>query len=98
VHGLGDKLQAYIVEGAFLDLDPKTFGCTGTAYLPGFSRFYRHVMLGRYHHHAAIAFDHCGSVLYDAFKLLGVAAVHTPLPNGIPYPGENVFRTGLLPS
>ena len=40
VHGVGDQMQAYIAQGHFLDLDPKTFGCTGTAYLPGFSRFY----------------------------------------------------------
>ena len=92
VHGIGDSLQAYIAEGHFLDLDPKTFGCTGTAYLPGFSRFYRHTLLGRFHHHAAVAFTHCGSVLYDAFKLLGLAQVHTPLPPSVAYPGENVFR------
>ena len=92
VHGIGDSLQAYIAEGHFLDLDPKTFGCTGTAYLPGFSRFYRHTLLGRFHHHAAVAFTHCGSVLYDAFKLLGLAQVYTPLPPSVAYPGENVFR------
>jgi L-fucose isomerase-like protein len=92
VHGIGDSLQAYIAEGHFLDLDPKTFGCTGTAYLPGFSRFYRHTLLGRFHHHAAVAFTHCGSVLYDAFKLLGLSQVHTPLPPSVAYPGENVFR------
>src|ERR1700693_4995944 len=51
VHGIGDNMQAYIAQGHFLDLDPKTFGCTGTAYLPGFSRFYRHVLLGRFHPH-----------------------------------------------
>jgi L-fucose isomerase-like protein len=95
VHGVGDALQAYIAEGHFLDLDPKTFGCTGTAYVPGFSRFYRHTLLGRFHHHAAVAFTHCGSVLYDAFKLLGLAQVHTPLPASIPYPGENIFRNGF---
>ena len=49
MHGVGDALQAYIMEGEFLDLDPKTFGCTGTAYLPGFRRFYRQVLLGRFH-------------------------------------------------
>ena len=95
VHGIGDSLQAYIAEGHFLDLDPKTFGCTGTAYLPGFSRFYRHTLLGRFHYHAAVAFTHCGSVLFDAFKLLGLAQVHTPLPPSVAYPGENVFRNGL---
>lgn len=98
VHGSGDKLVAYIIEGHFLDLDPMTFGCTGTAYLPGISRFYRHVLLGRFHHHAAVAFNHCGGVLYDAFKLLGMETVYTPLPDCVPYPGENVFRSGLLSS
>ncbi len=96
IHGAGDRLRAYVCEGHFLDLDPKTFGCTGTAYLPGFSRFYRHVLLGRYHHHAAVAFAHVGDILFDALKLLGIEAVETPLPAGVPYPGENVFRTGLL--
>ena len=96
VHGIGDQMRAYICEGHFLDLDPKTFGCTGTAYLPGFSRFYRHVLLGRFHHHAAVAFNHCGAALFDAFKLLGFAEVFTPLPDCMPYPGENVFRNGLL--
>ena len=95
VHGVGDKMCAYICEGHFLDLDPKTFGCTGTAYLPGFNRFYRHVLLGRFHHHAAVAFNHCGAVLFDAFKLLGFETVYTPLPACMPYPGENVFRNGF---
>lgn len=91
VHGVGDTLQAYIMEGEFLDIDPKTYGCTGTAYLPGFRRFYRHVLLGRFHHHAAVAFDHCGGILYDALALLGVDPIFTPL-NGKPlYPGENPF-------
>ena len=96
VHGIGDKMQAYLMEGHFLDLDPKTFGCTGTAYLPGFSRFYRHVLLGRFHHHAAVAFGHCAAVLYDAFKIVGMEKVYTPLPNPMPYPGENIFRNGFL--
>ena len=96
VHGSGDKMQAYLMEGHFLDLDPKTFGCTGTAYLPGFSRFYRHVLLGRFHHHAAVAFGHCAAVLYDAFKMIGMEKIYTPLPAPMPYPGENVFYNGAL--
>jgi L-fucose isomerase-like protein len=91
VHGIGDTLQAYIMEGEFLDLDPKTFGCTGTAYLPGFRRFYRHVLLGRFHHHAAVAFDHCGGILYDALTLLGLDPIFTPLNDKPLYPGENPF-------
>jgi L-fucose isomerase-like protein len=91
VHGVGDSIQAYIMEGKFLDLDPKTFGCTGTAYLPGFRRFYRHVLLGRFHHHAAVAFAHCGAILYDALKLLGLDTIFTPLTDKPLYPGENPF-------
>lgn len=93
VHGVGDKLRAYIIEGNFLDLDPKTFGATGTAHVPGFGRFYRHVLLGRFHHHAAVAFTHCGATLYDAMKLLGIEEIYTPNAEGIPYPGENTFRS-----
>jgi L-fucose isomerase-like protein len=96
VHGRGDKMQAYLMEGHFLDLDPKTFGCTGTAHLPGFSRFYRHVLLGRFHHHAAVAFGHCAAALYDAFKIIGMEQVYTPLPSPMPYAGENVFQNHRL--
>lgn len=90
VQGSGDKLRAYICEGEFLDLDPKTFGATGTAYIPGFMRFYRHCLLGRFHHHAAVAFNHCGAILFDALKALGVEEIYIPQQN--PYPGENTFR------
>jgi len=92
VHGQGDALCAYIIEGEFLGVDPKTFGSTGVAHVPGFGRFYRHVLLGRFHHHAAAAFEHVGGVLFDAMKLLGIETIYTPLPDGVPYPGENIFR------
>jgi L-fucose isomerase-like protein len=95
VHGVGDAMRAYIAEGKFLDVDPATFGATGTAYIPGFGRFYRHALLGRFHHHTAVAFDHCGSVLYDALKLLGVSEIFTPLPANVSYPGENPFESGI---
>jgi L-fucose isomerase-like protein len=91
IHGKGDGMTAYLMEGEFLDLDPKTFGCTGTAYLPGFRRFYRHILLGRFHHHAAVAFAHCGEVLYEALTLLGVDTIYTPISNHALYPGENPF-------
>jgi L-fucose isomerase-like protein len=91
VNGKGDGLQAYIAEGEFLDLDPKTFGCAGTAYLPGFRRFYRHVLLGRFHHHAAVAFKHCGDILYDALNFLGIDRIFTPISEKPLYPGENPF-------
>ncbi len=103
VHGIGDSMQAYIAEGHFLDLDPKTFGCTGTAYLPGFSRFYRHALLGRFHHHAAVAFTHCGSVLYRCFQadrlrtnLHAAAAVH-PLPRREHFPERLTLGSCQLP-
>lgn len=91
VHGAGDRLRAYVCQGQFLDLDPRTFGCAGTAYIPGFRRFYRHCLLGRFHHHAAVAFVHCGGTVFDALRLLGVDEIHTPLPEGQLYPGENPF-------
>jgi L-fucose isomerase-like protein len=92
VHGIGDNLQAYILEGEFLNLDPKTFGCVGTAYLPGFRRFYRHILLGRFHHHAAIAFNHCGAIIYDALKFLGLENIYTPLKEKPLYRDENPFE------
>lgn len=91
VHGAGDRLRAYICQGEFLDLDPQTFGCAGTAYIPGFRRFYRHCLLGRFHHHAACAFTHCGGVVMDAMRLLGIGEIYTPLPEGQRYPDENPF-------
>ena len=90
IQGDGDHAQAYIAQGEFLDLDPQTFGATGTAYIPGFSRFYRHVLLGRFHHHAAVAFSHCGDILFDAMKLLGIQQIYTPIGKGL-YEGENPF-------
>jgi len=90
IQGCGDDAQAYIAQGEFLDLDPRTFGATGTAYIPGFRRFYRHVLLGRFHHHAAVAFSHCGGVLFDAMKLLGVKQIQVPIEKAL-YEGENPF-------
>jgi L-fucose isomerase-like protein len=92
VHGIGDSLQAFICQGEFLDVNPKTFGATGTAYIPGFRRFYRHVLLGRFHHHAAIAFSHCGSIVYDALRLLGVPTIYTPIAGTPLYEAENPFE------
>ncbi len=90
IQGDGDNVQACIAQGEFLDLDPQTFGGTGTAYIPGFRRFYRHVLLGRFHHHAAVAFSHCGDVLFDAMKLLGIEQIHTTIEKPL-YDGENPF-------
>jgi len=88
----GDPLQSYIAEGEILDMDPRSFGGIGVFAIPGFARFYRHVLIGRHFpHHAAVAFARCGRALFDAVGLLGVERIGTPLPPGTAYPGENVF-------
>ncbi len=89
LHGSGDKLRAYICEGSFLNADPKTFGSVGIAHVPGFMRFYRNCILGRFHHHAAVAFTHCGGVIFDTLKMLGIQEIY--VPSSAPYPNENVF-------
>lgn len=90
IHGSGDGLRAYICEGSFLDVDPKTFGSTGVAYVPGFMRFYRNCILGKFHHHVAVAFSHCGGVLFEALRQLGVKEIYTPELKPL-YEGENPF-------
>ena len=87
------KLVSYIAQGEFLDVDPCSFGGIGIHAIPGFARFYRHVLIGkRFPHHGAYAFDHCGKVLFEALRLLGVEdIINTPLPAGQLYPGENPF-------
>jgi L-fucose isomerase-like protein len=88
------RLQAYVAQGHVLDADPHSFGGIGIFGIPDFARFYRHVLLGRhYPHHAAVAFDHAGRVLFDAARLLGVAEVATPRAAGDRYPDENPFAT-----
>jgi len=88
IHGSGDKLRAYVCEGEFLDVDPRTFGSVGVAHVRGFMRFYRHCILGKFHHHAAVAFSHCGGEIFEALKLLGVSEIYTPSDR---YAGENIF-------
>jgi hypothetical protein len=39
-----------------------------------------------------VAFNHCQRALFNAVKLLGVNAIHVPLPRTMPYAGENVFE------
>jgi len=90
IHGFGDKLRAYVCEGEFLDIDPKTFGSVGVAHVQGFMRFYRNCILGRFHHHAAVAFTHCGGVIFEALKLLGVEEIYVPSKSL--YAGENPFK------
>ena len=86
------QLVSYIAEGQFLDVDPCSFGGIGVAAIPGFARFYRHVLVQkRFPHHGAYAFKHVGKVLFEALHLLGVNDINTPLPAGQLYAGENPF-------
>ncbi len=85
-------LQSYIAEGEILDIDPQSFGSIGVFAIPGFQRFYRHVMVGQgYPHHGAVAFDKVGKTLYDAVSMIGIENIGTPLPAGTLYPTENPF-------
>lgn len=89
------KLHAYLAQGHVLDADPHSFGAIGVMAIPGFGRFYRHVLLEkRFPHHTAATFAHAGKVLFDASRLLGVEQVYTPLTAGALYPTENPFKQG----
>ncbi len=86
-------LSSYIAEGEVLDVPPQTFGGTGIFAIPGFARFYRHILVGKgYPHHGAVAFKKAGKILFEAVKLLGVDDIGVPLPDSVPYPGENLFE------
>ncbi len=53
--------------------------------IPGMARFYRHVLIEkRFPHHTAVAFAHSGKVLCDAFRMLGIDEIDTPLAEGTP--------------
>lgn len=87
------KTVSYIAEGNILDIDPCSFGAIGVFGIPGFQRFYRHVLVGgNFPHHAAIAFDKAGKVLFEALKFMGVSDIRFPLPDTMLYPGENPFE------
>ena len=86
------KLVSYIAHGSFLDVNPHSFGSLGVAAIPGFARFYRHVLIQkRFPHHGAFGFEKCGKILFEALGLLGVEDINTPKPAGQLYPGENPF-------
>ena len=87
------KLLSYIAEGKVLDIPPRTFGGTGIFAIPNFARFYRHILVAKgYPHHGAVAFAKAGKILFEAVKLLGVDDIGVPLPDHLPYPGENLFE------
>ena len=89
------RLRSYVAEGRILDVDPCSFGSIGVFAVPGFARFYRHVLIGRrFPHHGAVGFAHAGGALFDALRMLGVEDVSTPPVAGGLYAGENPFEVG----
>ncbi|HOX05358.1 MAG TPA: fucose isomerase [Planctomycetota bacterium] len=89
------QLRSYVAEGRILDVDPCSFGSIGVFAIPGFARFYRHVLIGkRYPHHGAVGFAPAGGVLFDALRVLGVEDIATPPLAGERYAGENPFEVG----
>ena len=87
------QLRSYIAEGEILDADPCSFGGIGVFAIPHFARFYRHVLISKHFpHHGAVAFAKAGKVLFEAVKLLGVDDISVPLPDQMPYEGENLFE------
>jgi len=93
IHSRPDcRLAAYLAEGYVLDLAPGTFGGTGVVAIPGFARFYRHILVGKqFPHHAALGFQKTGRIIFEALKLLGINEVATPLPERMLYQTENPF-------
>lgn len=98
LQGTADNyLTAYMAEGDIMDINPESFGGIGVFHTPDFGRFYRHILIGlRFPHHTAVAFDHCGEVLYDTMRLLGISNIFTPLPSHIPYNNENPFSLAKM--
>ncbi|WP_372796380.1 L-fucose/L-arabinose isomerase family protein [Pontiella sp.] len=87
------KLKSYIAEGEFADLNPETFGSTGVVHIPGFYRFYRHVLVGKqFPHHGAYSRGKVGKILFAATQMLGISDISVPLPEGQLYAGENPFE------
>ena len=86
------ELRSYLAEGKVLDMDPRSFGAIGVIAIENMSRFYRHVLIGdNYPHHTALTLTHAGGVLFDVVKLISGVSPSYPLPDSIPYPGENPF-------
>lgn len=86
-------LRSYIAEGEVIDVDPKSFGGIGVFAIKEMARFYRHVLIAkRYPHHAGVAFNHAGKVLFAALKMLGVEDVSFNQPASMLYKDENPFK------
>jgi len=87
-------LKSYVAEGEFTDINPETFGSTGIVNIPGFYRFYRHVLVGKqFPHHGAYSRGKVGKILFAATQMLGIDDISVPLPEGKLYAGENPVET-----
>lgn len=87
------ELLSYIAQGEVLDVDPKSFGGIGIIAIPQMGRFYRHVLIEKnYPHHAGIAFDHAGKILFEALKMLDVKDIAFNQPKTMLYKNENPFE------
>lgn len=86
------RLQSYFAQGRVLDVPSHSFGGIGVMEIPGFRRFYRHVLLQkRFPHHTAIAFAPAARTLHAALRYLPVADISYNRPKRIPYDTEVVF-------
>ena len=86
------QLKAYVAQGEVLDVPTHSFGSIGVIAVPEMERFYRYALIEKqFPHHAAVAFEHLGGLLFDIFKLLGVTDISYNRPRNIPYPNENPY-------
>ena len=86
------NLRAYVAEGEVLPVATRSFGGIGIFAIPEMGRFYRHVLIQkRYPHHGAVAFAHCGKVLFEVLKYFGVSDIAYNQPKSLPYATENPF-------
>ena len=90
--GSDGNLRAYVAEGEVLDVRTGSFGGIGVFAIPEMGRFYRHVLLEkRFPHHGAVVFGHYGRILFEVFRMLGIADIGYNRPKSLPYPTENPF-------
>ena len=90
--GSDGKLRAYVAEGEVLDVRTGSFGGIGVFAIPEMGRFYRNVLLEkRFPHHGAVVFGHYGRILFEVFRMLGIADIGYNRPKSLPYPTENPF-------
>ena len=79
-------------EGEVLDVRTGSFGGIAVFAIPEMGRFYRNVLIEkRFPHHGAVVFGHYGRILFEVFRMLGIADIGYNRPKSLPYPTENPF-------